>query len=137
MLKIDSTLTMTAVIALSAVFAPVITKLIDKHYELKCRKFDLFYSEKNTCYKEFCNKAAVLVANHCSYGKDYSLYLIAYGNAYLCASSSTRSKIDKVHNFINSHLGPEAVSQKDKEFFESVLNSLVEVMGKDLGHYRK
>lgn len=136
-MKIDSTLSITAIIALSAIISPIITKVIDGYFQLKFKKIDLFYIEKNNNYKEYCSKASILVSNHCVYGRHYDEYLIAYDNAYLCANSSTRSQIDKVHKFINSHLGSGSLEKRDKDTFESLLNSLVKTMGHDLSSYRR
>lgn len=123
--SLDLTFSITAIIALSAFFSPILTTLINNHYQLKIKhiEMDQLKLEKTTFYKRGIFENYLKLAGRCIQQPDIEsmkLYGETYFLAYTYAPSHIRQQMAIVDRFI-----AEPNIQKSVESLEQ-LSPLIE-----------
>ena len=104
-MKLDSTITISIILAICALFAPSITAIINNRHQYKMRKLELecdlkrqhssiTYKNKYDTYKAFLDSAGDYSLMH-SYAGNYTKMLACSQNALLLCDSETKSLLLK------------------------------------------
>lgn len=67
----DPTLTITGIIAISAIVSPIFTSWINKHYEVKLQKINLIFPKKCEIYEDFINCTNDLINDYNDVNLEY------------------------------------------------------------------
>ena len=70
-MEFDATLTITGIIALSAIISPIITSIINKHYDIKSQKLNLVFPKKCFVYEKFVKCANDLIEDYSEINLEY------------------------------------------------------------------
>lgn len=126
--KIDLTISITTILAICAIIAPILTAIINNLYQIKIRKIELKYeSHKSTTLHNRDIFEHYLSATGRYLYYDDAQSEISYGEAYFSALQLVPKNIRNQMVSINSHIIdgniPEAI--KELEIIAPILHSLL------------
>lgn len=122
--KIDLSLTITAIIALVSLFSPIITSLINNHYELKKRTLEIACDEKRKALNIFISCTLNYYGSILTYDQ-MCAYTSSMNNLYLYFHSIDSKwfiQLDKLRE------------DKNIEEYKSTLNTIVIKLSKQIGY---
>lgn len=100
MIEIDTSLTLTGVVALSAIISPVVVTLINNRHALKMKKIEIKSEKQAQAVKRYLTATGkILELQASSNSHDYQL---GKGFLYLYAPKSAWIKIDKLDEQIKA-----------------------------------
>lgn len=95
-------------LAVSAI-SPIIVKLIENRHARKMKKIELFAENRMRASEEYLQCLSKCRKN--KYGKALDEYSVAYGNALLFASDSTRALMNEIDSYIDAKVYDDKSSQ--------------------------
>lgn len=135
-MKIDSTITISIVLAICALFAPSLTAIINNKHQYKMRKLELFHDEQlrnyDTLYRNKYDvyKRFVENASHYSrfndYAKEFTNTLSCIHAALLVCDSETGQLLLKFQQYVENH------SSSNCDEYIELITSLTESFNREL-----
>lgn len=120
-IKIDLNLTITAIIALTALISPIITAVINNKHDLKKRKMDIYYSQQCEALDEFI-KATLNYYGDSNWGQ-MSKYTTALNNLYIYFNNLDSSLFSKLN---------DCREKKELIKYKATLNLIVKNLSKQI-----
>ncbi len=119
-MKVDLTITVTAILGIAAIISPIATAIINNRYQLKIKKLELQqkHLESTTYYIRSIFENYLRYAGRCIYNSDLDARK-DYGEYYFLALSYAPESLS--NSFININT---AIYQNDYEYAISLLEKL-------------
>lgn len=135
-MKLDSTITISIILAICALFAPSITAIINNRHQYKIRKLelrydfmshqsDIIYNNKYTVYKAFLEESSKYSMFN-EYAKNFTSVLACAQDALLLCNPQTKKLLLDFSERFNEH-----TSANKKEYI-SLLNQIADAFNNEL-----
>lgn len=135
-MKIDSTITISILLAICALFAPSITALINNRHQYKIRKLelqydfishhsDLIYQNKYSVYKSFLEEASKYTLFN-DYAKNFTSVLASAQAALLLCDIDTKTFLMQYIKGMENHLF------KNRHEYVVLLNNIADSFNREL-----
>ena len=121
-MNFDLNLTITAIIALIALVSPIITTLINNHYEFKNRKIDVYYSNQCKALDNFVKCTLNYYGETLTWG-EMSAYTTALNNLYIYFNNLDDSLFTQLDN---------ARQKSNIKEYKQLLNIIVKELSKQI-----
>lgn len=121
-MNIDLSLTITSIIALIALISPILTCLINNHYDLKKRKIELSSNQKREALQQFIKYTLDYYAGTLTFTQMVN-YTSSVNNLYLYFKSVDKSLLENLDNYR---------SDKKLEDYKQTLNKIVISLSKQI-----
>lgn len=152
-MKINITWTITAIIAVSSFFSPIIVACINNYHHSQIRKmelkhdeqirwlnlqqdavtkqFDIYYADKKQAFSDFSNAAGSYFFNK-GIIENYNILCSAAHTAMLFSNSANRILLSDFMNYADSIFGLGNDSKAEREKYSRSLNELTKSLNEEL-----
>lgn len=97
-MKVDLTITISVIVALSAIVAPVIVAIINNHHQLKIKRLEINEKYVISSFQNYLSKLELCIS--INYGEVFNDYQYAYGEALLFASLRSKRLMKEIDECI-------------------------------------
>ena len=99
-MQFDLTVTISVILALSAIISPIIVTIINNRYQLKVKQMEINEKYVISTFQNYLSKLELCIS--INYGEIYNDYQYAYGQALLYASHRSKVLMKGIDELIKS-----------------------------------
>ena len=99
-MNIDLTVSISVILALSAILSPIIVALINNHHQLKIKRLEINERYIISAFQNYLSKLEQCIASNMT--NNYQEYNNAYGQALLYASNNSKILMKRIDEIIKA-----------------------------------